>query len=97
MSTTTSPKEACDEVYAKAQCLVHYSYVFTERKMMLVDLQGSMFKLYDPEIETAELTLENPDEYYFCAKNLSQVTIDEIRKQLQCNRYCDMMGIGDEY
>ena len=50
----TSPVEACDEVFAKAQCLVHYSYVFTKRKMMLVDLQGSMFQLYDPEIATTE-------------------------------------------
>ena len=93
----TSPVEACDEVFAKAQCLVHYSYVFTKRKMMLVDLQGSMFQLYDPEIATTELTTENADEYYFCAGNLSQVTIDEFRKQHQCNRYCDMMGIEDEY
>jgi len=66
----TSPVEACDEVFAKAQCLVHYSYVFTKRKMMLVDLQGSMFQLYDPEIATTELTTENADEYYFCAGNL---------------------------
>ena len=64
---------------------------------MLVDLQGSMFQLYDPEIATTELTTENADEYYFCAGNLSQVTIDEFRKQHQCNRYCDMMGIEDEY
>ena len=53
--------------------------------------------MYDPEIATTELTTENADEYYFCAGNLSQVTIDEFRKQHQCNRYCDMMGIEDEY
>ena len=64
---------------------------------MVVDLQGSMFQLYDPEIATTELTTENADEYYFCVGNLSQVTIDEFRKQHQCNRYCDMMGIEDEY
>ena len=64
---------------------------------MLVDLQGSMFKLYDSEIATSELTTANPDEYYFCAGSLSQVTIDEFRKQHQCNKYCDMMGIGDKY
>ena len=65
----TSPEEACNEVYAKAECLVHYSYVLTERKMMLINLQGSKFKLYDPEIATSELTTETPDEYYFCAGN----------------------------
>ena len=38
------------EVYAKAECLVHFSYTFSKKEMMLVDLQGSM---YDPEIATS--------------------------------------------
>ena len=42
--------EDLHEVYAKVECLVHFSYTFSEGKMMLVDLQGLMFKLYDPEI-----------------------------------------------
>ena len=42
-----------DEVYEKAQCLVHYSYQISEKKLMLLDIQGSFFKLYDPEIATA--------------------------------------------
>ena len=45
------------EVYAKAECLVHFCYTFSEKKMMLVDLQGSMFKLYDPEIISASCYL----------------------------------------
>lgn len=93
----TSPGDACDEVFAKAQCLVHYSYVFTEQKMMLVDLQGSMFQLYDPEIATTELTSKNSDEFYFCAGNLSQVTINEFKKEHKCNRYCVMMDIEDQF
>ena len=93
----TSPGDACDEVFAKAQCLVHYSDVFTEQKMMLVDLQGSMFQLYDPEIATTELTSENSDEFYFCAGNLSQVTIDEFKKEHKCNRYCVTMDIEDQF
>lgn len=93
----TSPGDACDEVFAKAQCLVHYSYVFTEQKIMLVDLQGSMFQLYDPEIATTELTSKNSDEFYFCAGNLSQVTINEFKKEHKCNRYCVMMDIEDQF
>ena len=48
-----SPSVEFDEVYEKAQCLVHYSYQISEKKLMLLDIQGSFFKLYDPEIATA--------------------------------------------
>ena len=34
-----------DEIFEKAQSLVHFSYEFTEKKMMLLDLQGSKYKL----------------------------------------------------
>ena len=55
------PTEDHQEVYAKAECLVHFSYIFSENKMMLVDLQGSMFKLYDPEIATSEFTSDTDE------------------------------------
>ena len=42
-------------IYAKAETLVHYSYKLSEGKFMLLDIQGSSFKLYDPEIATVEL------------------------------------------
>lgn len=82
------------EVYAKAECLVHFSYAFSEKKMMLVDLQGSMFKLYDPEIATSKLTSDT-DESYFCAGNLSHVSIDNFFKEHECNKYCELMGLKD--
>ncbi len=56
-----------------------------------------MFQLYDPEIATTELTWENSDEFYFCAGNLSQVTIDEFKKKHKFNSYCVMMGIEDQF
>ena len=37
------------EIYAKAQCLVHYSYSAMQQKMILTDIQGSKYSLYDPE------------------------------------------------
>ena len=51
----TSPAEGFDEIYAKAQCLVYFSYHISERKLMLLDIQGSSLKLYDPEIATTDL------------------------------------------
>ena len=40
----TSPAEGFDEIYEKAQCLVHFSYHISERKLMLLDMQGSSFR-----------------------------------------------------
>ena len=34
----TSPAEGFDEIYAKAQCLVYFSYHISERKLMLLDI-----------------------------------------------------------
>ena len=48
------PQEEFDEIDAKAQCPVHHSYQLSERKLMLLDIQGSSYKLYDPEIATTD-------------------------------------------
>ena len=41
--------------YDKFETLVHFTNSVTEEKMMLLDIQGSGFQLYDPEFETKEL------------------------------------------
>ena len=89
-----SVTEDHQKVYAKAECLVHFSYTFSEKKMMLVDLQGSMFKLYDPEIATSKFTSDT-DKLYFCAGNLSYVRNDNFSKAHECNKYCELMGLKD--
>ena len=43
------------EISDKAQCLVQYTSVITEEKLMLLDVHGSGYSLYDPEIPTADL------------------------------------------
>ena len=53
----------------KAQCLVHYSYVVTDHKLMLLDIQGSESILYDPGIATEEIMDKECDEIYFCCGN----------------------------
>ena len=55
--------------------------------MMLVDLQGSRFKLYDLEIATSEFTSDT-GESYFCAGNLSHVSTDNFFKAHEWNKYC---------
>ena len=76
-----SPAEEFDEIYTKAQCLVHYSYQISKRKLMMLDTWGSSFKLYDPQIATRNLLASDaslgPTEVNFCAGNLSGIAIDE--------------------
>ena len=77
------------------QQVVHFSYTFSEKKMMLVDLQSSMFKrLCDPQIATSEFTSDT-DESHLCAGNLSLVSIDNFFKEHECNKYCELMGLKD--
>ena len=86
------------QVYAKAECLVYFNCTFSERKMMLVDLQGSMLKLYDvydPETATSEFTSDT-DESYFCAGNVSHVSIDTFFKEHECNKHSELMGLQDQ-
>ena len=46
--------ERCEEVFQKAECFAHYTYVTSNQKFMLLDIQGSEYSLYDPEIATQE-------------------------------------------
>ena len=63
---------------------------------MLLDIQGSMYKLYDPEIATNDLTdKDDKDELYFCSGNLSVLAIGTFRKEHTCNCYCRMMKLEE--
>ena len=44
-----------DATCKKAECLAHFSYHKSEKKLMLVDIQGNGTNLFDPEIASAEL------------------------------------------
>lgn len=84
-------------IFEKAQCLVHYSFIKFQKNLMLLDLQGSGYMLYDPEIATSQLVKPDEvvgvDEIYFCAGNLSKVAIENFIVQHQCNNYCKMVNL----
>lgn len=82
------------EIYAKAQCLVHYSYSTTQQKMMLTDIQGSKYSLYDPEISTQNFM--DDDELYFCCGNMSTTGMEYFLSEHECNKYCQMLKLGQE-
>ena len=81
-------------IYAKAETLVHYSYKLSEGKFMLLDIQGSSFNLYDPEIATFELQDESENkEIYFCPGNLSSFAMNKFTENHNCSTWCALMGL----
>ena len=56
---------------------------------MLLDIQGSRYSLYDPEIATADIIDEG--EVFFCCVNLSSTSIDRFNNDHICNKYRDMV------
>ena len=64
--------------------------------MMLLDLQGSMCELYDPEIATTILQEEEGGETNFCAGNLTIQVISTFKQEHQCNTSCAMLGSNEE-
>ena len=78
-------------LFFKAECLVHYSYVSTNEKMMILDIQGSDYTLYDPEISTTQLVDGDTEELYFCCGNCSSIGIESFIKSHKCNEYCKLM------
>ena len=77
--------------YEKAEALAHFSYEDSDEKLLLVDLQGSGYNLYDPEIASAE-DLENEEnddpEKLFCGGNLNEMAFDIFFTAHKCNIYC---------
>ena len=89
----TRPSEinyGVEEVFQKAECFAHYTYVTSNHKFMLLDIQGSEYSLYDPEIATQE-HCDDEDECYFCCGNLSSLSINNFLKQHKCNKFCKMV------
>ena len=82
----------------KAEAFVRYSYFITERKMMLLDIQGSGYFLCDPEIATENLidVDNNGSEILFCCGNLSLVAIEAFLNQHMCNKYCKMLCLQSD-
>lgn len=55
----------CKERLQKAECLVHYTYQSSSKKLMLLDIQGMDYKLFDPEIATTQVMDEDNHEVFF--------------------------------
>ena len=81
------------DLFLKAQTLVHYSYVLRDLKLMLLDIQGSAFTLYDPEIATEQIMDKEHHEIYFCCGNCSSLAIAAFQSDHVCNNVMNTMNI----
>ena len=64
--------------FEKAETLTHFSYEESDEKLLLVDLQGSDYHLYDPEIATTDDLNNNSTERFFCVGNLNELALDNF-------------------
>ena len=93
VTPSNDASEEEEETYAKAQCLVHYTYIMSEKKLMILDIQGAGYSLYDPEIATVDI--QDGDEIYFCCGNLSSQGIEKFLSNHSCNKYCKVAAKDD--
>ena len=89
-------KNGATLTYDKAEALTHFSYQESGEKLLLVDLQGTGYTLYDPEIATAnELEESKTNERYFCAGNLNEIAFTNFFDSHKCNLYCRLLGLTE--
>ena len=81
-----------DELSRKAQCLSHFSFEQSNREVILVDIQGSSYNLFDPEIASAVL-LGNDQEVMFTTGNLSTTAINNFIEFHVCNFFCKCLNL----
>ena len=87
------PEPGQKDLLAKAETLCHFSYVDSNQKLMLVDIQGAGYKLYDPEIATQED--EASSENFFCGGNLYNMAFENFFAVHKCNVYCDALDLPE--
>lgn len=84
--------EETDVMGQKAQCLTHFSYEKSDKKLMLLDIQGHGYELFDPEIASHEL-FDGNAEVLYCAGNLSHMAIDKFVSGHKCNVFREIVGL----
>ena len=78
----------------KAETFVHFSYELSKGKLTVVDIQGSSFDLYDPEIANSDQAV-NVNEMLFCAGNLNAVAMSNFKSQHKCDMFCKLLHLKE--
>ena len=63
-------------------------------QLIVVDIQGVGFCLFDPEIASVKLYDEDRS-IYFCAGNLSINAIETFLMQHKCNKFCKLLKLEE--
>ena len=66
------------------ETLSHFSYVKSQQNLLLVDIQGLGWRLYDPEIATVGSSFDG-EELLFCMGNLSTEALKTFFEQHVCS------------
>ncbi len=59
---------------------------------MILDVQGSGYKLFDPEIASTDL-FDEDDRVLYCAGNLSKEAIERFTSMHKCNDFCKAISL----
>ena len=70
-------------------CLI--IHVSSKKQVMVVDIQGAGYNLFDPEIASAVLV--DKQEIMFTVGNLSQIAIDNFISSHTCNMFCKCLNL----
>jgi hypothetical protein len=75
----------------KCENLAHFSYEQSDHELIIVDMHGSEYSLFDPEI--ASKNLRDGDEPLFSTGNLSTMAIKNFIDNHICNDFCALLGL----
>lgn len=76
----------------KAEILVHFSYEKSCGEVMLLDIQGTGYKLYDPEIASTK-PVDDQGKLHFCTGNLTLIAIENFFAFHRCKNYCKLLKL----
>ena len=84
--------DATSEISLKAESFVHFTYVNSDRQLLVSDIQGVGYCLCDPEVASAKL-MDDDRSIYFCCGNLSNSAIETFFKEHTCNKFCRLLNL----
>lgn len=80
------------DVRKKAESLVHFTHDKSKGRVMLLDIQGAGYKLYDPEFASRDIQ-DDKGNVTFCTGNWSMEAINEFFSVHKCNKYCTLLEL----
>lgn len=77
----------------KSETSVYYTYEISNNRLMITNLQGVGYRLFNPEITTQTIVEEKIDKskmlvkYLFCVGNLSPTAFENFQREHVCTKY----------